>query len=152
MTARTYAAVFGGLYLVLGICGFIPALWERPAGGPRLSVSVFHASLLGILNVNLVLTMVHGVIGLWGVMAANSRYPSVVFARAGGVLLLAMGIAGLIPVGVVQTVYGLAPLHGWNALLYLVSGAIGLFFALRPGYTLTAVGVQAEMNPHIPHK
>ena len=32
MTARTYAALFGALYLAFGIAGFVPAFWERPPG------------------------------------------------------------------------------------------------------------------------
>lgn len=152
MTARTFAALCAAIYLVLAAAGFAPPLWERPAPGPTLSIRVFHATVFNLFTVNLILTMVHLVVGLWGAMAANSRYPSLIFARAGTGLFLLMGILGLIPVDVVRTVYGLAPLGGANALLYLVTGLVGLFFAFRPGYPLTAVGVQAEMNPHLPHK
>jgi hypothetical protein len=152
MTARTYAALVGGIFLALGIAGFAPMLWEKAAPSPRLSVKVFYASILGIFTVNLILSMVHLVIGLWGVMAANNRYSALAFTRAGTVLLLLMGILGLIPVRVVQTVYGLVPLHGNNAWLYLICGAIGIFFSFRPGYVLTQVGVRGEMNPHLPNK
>lgn len=152
MTARTYAALCGAIYLLLGAAGFVPMLWERPAEGPRLSVPVFHASLLGIFTVNLILSMTHLVIGLWAAMSANNRYSALAFTRAGTILFLVMGILGLIPVDVVRTVYGMAPLHGYNAWLYLGSAALGAFFSFRPGYVLTQVGVQESMNPHMPHK
>jgi hypothetical protein len=152
MTARTFAAICGAIYLALAAAGFAPPLWERPTSEPTLSVRVFHASLFGIFNVNLILSMVHLVIGLWAAMAANNRYSSLVFARAGSVVLLLMGIAGLIPVGVVQTVYGLAPLGAPNAWLYLATALVGAIFAVRPGYQLTQVGVQETMNPHLPSK
>ena len=152
MTARTYAAIVGGLFLALGVAGFVPLVWERPAPGPRLSINVFHAALFGIFTVNLILSMTHLVIGLWGVMSANNRYSALAFTRAGSILLLVMGILGLIPVDVVQTVYGMAPLQGNNAWLYLICAAIGAFFSFRPGYALTQVGVQGEMNPHLPNK
>ena len=152
MTARTFAAICGAIYLALGIAGFVPAIWERPGSGPTLSVRVFHASLFGVFTANLVLSMTHLVIGLWGVMAANNRYSALVFTRAATVVFLLMGIAGLIPVDVVKTVYGLAPLHGNNAWLYLITAAVGAIFSFRPGYQLTQIGVQETINPHLPHK
>ena len=152
MTARTYAALFGGIYLVFGICGFVPALWEHPAADPTLSIRVFHASLFGVFAVNIITSMTHLVIGLWGAMAANNRYSALVFARAGTIIFLLMGILGLIPFHVINNVYGTAPLYGNNVWLHLVSAAVGIFFSLRPGYTLSDVGTQAQMNPHLGSK
>ena len=152
MTARTYAALCGAIYLALGFAGFVPGLWDKPPSSPTLSIRVFHASLFGVFTVNLILSMTHLVIGLWGAMAANNRYSALIFTRAGTILFLLMGIAGLIPVGVVQTVYGLAPLGGNNAWLYLICAIVGAFFSFRPGYQLTQVGVQETMNPHMSHK
>ena len=82
MTARTFAAICGTLYIALGVAGFVPALWERPSG-PSLNINVFYASLLGIFMVNIILSMMHLTIGLWAAMSANNKYSSLVFARAG---------------------------------------------------------------------
>ena len=152
MTARGFAALCGGLYVVLGLAGFMPALWERPGSGPALAVRVFHAAVLGLFVVNIVLSMVHLVIGLWGVMAANSKYSALVFARAAAAVFLLIGIAGLIPLDVVRTAYGTAPLHGNNVWLHLATAAFALFYALRPGYHLTQIGLREELNPHLPAK
>ena len=152
MTARTYAAVFGALYLAFGVAGFVPAFWERAPSDPTMSIRVFYASLFGIFTVNIISSMAHLVIGLWGAMAANNKYSALVFARGGTILFLILAIAGLIPVNVVQSVYGLAPLDGNNVWLHLISAAVGAFFSFRPGYTLTDVGVQQEMNPHLGSK
>jgi hypothetical protein len=152
MTARTFAALCGALYVALGVAGFVPALWERPPADPTLSIRVFHASLFGVFVTNIILTMTHGVIGLWGAMAANNKYSALVFARAGTIIFLLMGIAGLIPIDVVKNVYGTAPLYGNNVWLHLATAAVGLFFSLRPGYTLSDVGTQEQMNPHLPHR
>lgn len=152
MTARTYAAIFGALFLAIGLLGFVPALWDRAPSGPPLSIKVFHASLFGIFSVNIILNMVHVVIGLWGTMAANNRYSGVIFARAGCIVLTLLGLASIIPVDSIRTVGGTMPLSGgYNEWLYLISAAIALFFALKPGYALTQVGVQESINPHIPH-
>ena len=152
MTARTYAAIFGGLFLAIGLLGFIPALWGRPPGGSGLRITVFHASLFGVFATNIILNMVHMVLGLWGTMAANNRYSALIFARAGCIVLAVLGIAALIPVDNIRTIWGTMPLSGgYNEWLYLVSAAIGLIFAIRPGYVLTQIGVQESINPHIPH-
>ncbi|MGZ9006553.1 MAG: DUF4383 domain-containing protein [Burkholderiales bacterium] len=152
MTARTFAAVCGGLYLVLGLMGFVPALWERPPAGPPITVRVFHASLLGVFVVNIVLSMVHLVIGLWGTMAANNRYSALMFARASCAVFAVLGIAGLIPINEVRTVYGTLPLFGNNAWLHLGTAVLALVFGIWPGYTLTNVGVREAINPHAPTK
>jgi hypothetical protein len=151
MTARTFAAVFGGLYLALGIMGFIPALWERPPSGPGLSIRVFYGSLFGIFVVNIMLSMIHLVIGLWGTMAANNRYSALVFARAGGVVFAVLGIAGLIPMDHIRTLWGTTPLYGYNAWLHIGTAIVALLFSIRPGYSITQVGMQETNNPHIPH-
>ena len=152
MTARTFAALGGGAYIVLGVLGFVPAVWERPRGGGTLEINVFYADILGIFTTNIILSMVHLVIGLWGVMAANNRYSAVVFARAGAIVFLLLGIAGAIPVSEIRTVYGTVPLGGENVILHIVTAGIAFFFGVRPGYQLTTVGVNQEINPHAPSK
>ena len=152
MTARTYAAISGALYVALGIAGFVPALWEHPPADATLSIKAFHASLLGVFVVNIILTMTHLTIGVWGAMAANNNYSALVFTRGSTILFVLMGIAGLIPYHVINNVYGTAPLYGNNVWLHLGCAAIGLFFSLRPGLNFTDVGMQEQMNPHQPHK
>ena len=152
MTARTYAALCGAVYLALGIAGFVPWLWERPPADPTLSIRVFHASLLGVFVVNIITSMTHLVIGLWGAMAANNRYSALAMTRGATILFLLLGIAGLIPAHVINNVYGTAPLYANNVWLHLITGAVGIFVSFRPGYSLTDVGVKEEMNPHMPSK
>ena len=152
MTARTFAALGGGFYLALGILGFVPAVWERPATADALTIKVFYASIFGIFTTNIILSMIHLVLGLWGIMSANNKYSSVLFARSAAVVFLVMGIAGAIPVTEIKTVYGTTPLGGNNVVLHIVTAVIGLFFAFRPGYTLTQVGLKETLNPHAPAK
>lgn len=149
MTARTFAALCGALYIVLGLAGFVPAFWERGGG---LKINVFYGSLFGIFMVNVILSMMHLTIGLWAAMAANNKYSSLVFARAGCIVFLLLGIAGLIPVKEVQTLFGTVPLSGNNVWLHLGSAAVALIFSIWPGYQLTQVGVKEEINPHVPNK
>ena len=152
MTARTFAMLCGALYLALGVLGFVPAVWERPAGGGSLKINVFYASLFGILATNIILSMVHLVIGLWGTMAANNRYSALVFARVGAIVFLILGVVGAIPINDVRTVFGTVPLSGNNVVLHIATAVIAVFFSFRPGYQLTTIGVNQEINPHAPSK
>jgi hypothetical protein len=151
MTARTFAALCGVLYLGLGVAGFVPAFWER-SSGPPLSIKVFQASLFGIFAVNIIMSMMHLVLGLWAAMSANNRYSALMFTRAGSILLLLLGIVGLIPIADVKTLYGTVPLYGNNVWLHLATAAVGAIFAFRPGYELTQVGLKEDINPHMPSK
>jgi hypothetical protein len=94
--------------------------------------------------------MVHFVLGVWGVMAANDRYPAVVFTRAAAVLLAILGIAGLVPLVKVNTAYGTMPLSGVNAWLHLGTAIAAAFFAIRPGYRISTAGMRRQINPHRP--
>src|SRR5688572_22113115 len=144
MTARTFAALCGVLYLGLGVAGFVPAFWER-LSGPSLSIKVFQGSLFGIFAVNIIMSMMHLVFGLWAAMSANNRYSALVFTRAGSIVLLLLGIIGLIPVADVQTLYGTVPLYGNNVWLHLASAAVGAIFAFRPGYDITQIGMKEDI-------
>ena len=152
MTARTYCALCGVLYIALGVAGFVPPLWDRAPSGPPLTIRVFHASLFGVFTINIILSMMHLVIGLWAAMSANNRYSSLVFARAGAILFVVMGVVGLIPIDDVRTLYGTTPLYGNNVWLHLGTALVGAFFSFRPGYQLTDIGVQETMNPHMGSK
>jgi hypothetical protein len=128
--------------------GFVPALWERPPSAPLLSIRVFYASLFGVFVVNIVLSMMHFVIGLWAVMAANNRYSSLRFVQAATGIFGVLGIAGLMPIAAVKPLYGTLPLYGYNAWRYLATAAVALYFAIKPGYRLTHIDIQQAINPH----
>jgi hypothetical protein len=117
---------------------------ERTAAELR----VFYASLFGVFVVNIVLSMMHFVIGLWAVMAANNRYSSLRFVQAATGIFGVLGIAGLMPIAAVKTLYGTPPLYGYNAWLYLATAAVALYFAIKPGYRLTHIDIQQAINPH----
>jgi hypothetical protein len=127
---QSFAAFAGALYLILGLAGFVPPLWDRPpAHAPALQVTTFHASLFGFFTVNVAVSAIHLALGLWGNIAAESRHASLIFARAGAVIFVTLGVAGLIPIQAVSTLYGTVPLSGYNAWLYLATGLVAMVFA-----------------------
>src|SRR5687767_4738560 len=77
MNLRTMARVFGAVFLVVGILGFIPGITQMHTdvqakaegltiGGPG------HGMLLGIFHVNVLHNLVHLAFGILGLLAAGS--------------------------------------------------------------------------------
>ncbi|BDP41297.1 membrane protein [Deinococcus aetherius] len=122
---RTFAQVAGIIYLLVGILGFFPALLSAPTG-PDLAIDAFHGRLLGLFPVNLTHNIVHLAIGLWGITAARSLSGAVGFARGLTVLYVILGIMGLIPG--LNTMFGLAPLHGNDVWLHFGTALVAAYF------------------------
>jgi hypothetical protein len=123
---QTFAKVFGIVYLIIGILGFIPGLVQPMVGGPDLAVEAGYGRFLGIFPVNLIHNLVHIGVGVWGILAARSIPRSVTYARAVAVLFGVLFLLGIIPA--TNTLFGLAPIYGIDAWLHLLSAAIAAYF------------------------
>jgi hypothetical protein len=66
MAARYFALILGIFYLLIGVMGLIPGLIQPPAYDPGVVIDVLHGRLLGIFPVNIVHTLVHLAVGIWG--------------------------------------------------------------------------------------
>jgi Domain of unknown function (DUF4383) len=101
--ARTVAAVFGAVYLLVGIVGFV---LETP--------------LLGLFEVNALHNIVHILLGAILLYGAMSTPVAIQATRGVGIVLIVLGILGFFsPDG-----FGLVPLGGNDIWLHLASGAI----------------------------
>ena len=127
MNVRRFAMIFGVIFLLVGIAGFIPQLLQPPAGdAPQVAVDTLRGDLLGLFPVNVLHTIVHLLIGIWGLAAARSLRGSVVYARALAVIYAVLAIMGLIPG--LNTVFGLIPLHGHDVWLHAGTALIAAYF------------------------
>lgn len=105
--ARTVAAVFGAVYLLVGIIAFV----LLPGG---------EGDLLGIFPVNVLHNIVHILLGAILLYGSMSYAAAVQTTRGVGALLIVLGILGfIIPDGL-----GLVPLGGNDIWLHLATGAI----------------------------
>jgi Domain of unknown function (DUF4383) len=118
---QTVALIFGVIYFLVGVLGFI---------GPLIGTSSFititqdrHA-LLGLADINLLHNLVHVAIGLAGLAAASSVANSRTFCQVVGVILLIVGLLGVF----VGNLFGLLPLAGFDIPLHLVTGAVLAYF------------------------
>jgi hypothetical protein len=124
---QTVALAFGAIYLAVAILGLIPFL----GGSYTQSVN----SLLGIFPINLVHNIVHGVIGIAGLVAAASLVRSRVFCQVFGVVLLALGVVGIF----LNSPLGLVPIGGVDIALHLVTGAVLAYFGFAAASNPRAV-------------
>ena len=127
MNTRTFALVWGIVFLGLAATGLIPGLLQPPhAGDPGVAVDAMHGRALGIFPVNILHTLVHLAFGVWGVMAYRSWDAAKVYAKAVAVIYALFVVMGLVPG--LDTTFGLVPLHGNDVWLHVLLAAPAAYF------------------------
>lgn len=130
MTSPTFALIVGIAYLGAGVLGLIPGLLTPPpADAPAMSVNSLYGYLLGLFPVNILHTLVHLVIGAWGLAAWAGMRSPVTFARSLAVFYGVLAVMGLIP-GLKST-FGLVPLHGHDVWLHALTAIAAAYFGWR---------------------
>lgn len=119
---KTIGMLFGAIYLLVGILGFVPQL-----GG---SVSMASNTLLGVAAVNVIHNIVHLIIGIAGLTLSRTEEGAGTFCKTFGVILILVGIVGLFK----PDFFGLMPIGGADVWIHLISGAVLAFagFAVAP--------------------
>ena len=124
---RTVALVFGIVFLLVGVLGFVPAL--TPDG-----------ALLGLFMVNTLHNIVHLAFGVLGIAAVLTG-TSVLYNRAAGIIYLLLTVLGFIP-GLAPggMLLGLVMINLADNFLHLVLGVVLAYvgFALAPRSTTVA--------------
>lgn len=127
---KKFALIFGIVYAVVGVLGFIPALVVSPEMSGDMAIDAGHGRLLGLFPVNVVHNLVHLAVGIWGIVAAKSFAASVFYAKANAVVFGLLVILGLIPA--TNTLFGLAPIYGNDIWLHLVNAVVAGYFGFGP--------------------
>lgn len=125
MGNRYFALILGIVYLLIGVMGLIPGLITSVAH-EGVAVNTLEGNLLGIFPVNIVHTLVHLIIGVWGIAAYRSYDSARSYAKVVGVLFLVLFLMGLVPG--LNTMFGMAPLMGADVWLHLLTGLAGVYF------------------------
>jgi len=119
MMVKRVAMVFGVVFLLVGILGFISP------GGMSMGADPAPGMLLGMFPINVVHNVVHLLFGIWGLMAARSFAGAKMYAQAGGIIYIVLAICGFF----LPTTFGLIPIGGsdiWlHALLGIVLAGVG---------------------------
>jgi len=123
---RTFALIFGIIYVLVGLLGFIPSLSTHPADAPHLSVESGHGYLFGMFPINILHNIVHLIIGIAGILASRSLGGARLYAKALAIVYGLLAVLGLIPA--TQTTFGLIPIHGADVILHALSALIAAYF------------------------
>jgi hypothetical protein len=126
MKIRYFALIYGIVFLLVGIAGFVPA-FVTPMDMPRnLAVEAGHGLLFGLFPVNIVHNLVHIAFGVWGLVAYRALASARLYARAVAVIYAILAVMGLIPG--LDTMFGLVPLHGHDVWLHILLAAVAAYF------------------------
>jgi hypothetical protein len=130
MSTRTFAMIFGVVFLAVGILGFgvVPNLVEgHSASGSFMEKE---GLLFGMFHVNALHNIVHILFGLWGLAASRSQSGAVGYFKVVAVIYALLAILGLIP----QTNAGFGEglghlvLGGYNVWLHAALAVVAAFF------------------------
>ncbi len=123
MSTRTFAMIFGIVFLAVGVLGFVMVQPLHP-GHPQTNPEA--GLLLGLFPVNLLHNAVHILFGVWGLAASRSLGGSVMYARAVAIIYAVLTVAGFIPN--LYTMFGLVPLYGNDIWLHALLAAVAAYF------------------------
>ena len=127
MNTRSFALVWGILFLLIGASGFIPGLLQpHGPGHPDLAVETLYGDALGLFPVNVIHSGLHILYGLWGLAASRSWSGARTYAKVVAISYGALVILGLIPA--TNTLFGLVPIFGNDVWLHALLAAPAIYF------------------------
>lgn len=127
MTVTRFAFVFGIVFLLVGIVGFIPGLTTAHSH-PDVEVTTGLGLALGLFPVNILHNVVHLLFGAWGLAASRSVGGAVLYAKVVAVSYALLTVMGLISAAKLYTTFGLIPLYGHDIWLHAVLALAGAYF------------------------
>lgn len=114
----------------LGTAGLVPVLHERwPEESPHLAIQNARGYILGLVPNNLIVALMHLGWGGLGLTAGWRRVRLRAYSYTTAAVFGAMAILGAIPV--TQTLFGIAPLYGFNLWLHLGIAVASAYVALE---------------------
>jgi hypothetical protein len=127
--SQRFAQVFGIVYVLVGVAGFVPPLLTGNVPGAS---GPFSGLLLGLFAVNWFHSLTHLAIGAVGLAIYRSHAASQAYAMALGIAYALLFVLGIFS-GSVTTLGGLLPLNGWDDVLHIGTAlvAFGANFASR---------------------
>ena len=125
MSTRTFAMIFGIVFLAVGVLGFVPGMVE-PLHPGHPPVDPEGGLLLGLFPVNMFHNAVHILFGLWGLAASRSLSGAVMYARGVAIIYAVLTICGFVPS--LHTLFGMVPLYGNDVWLHAVLALVAAYF------------------------
>ena len=126
MNTRTFAMIFGIVFLIVGIGGFIPGITQSASPDPGLTMTHGYGHELGMFPINTLHNIVHLLFGIWGLAASRSFGAARGYAKAVAVIYALFTVMGLIKG--LDTTFGLVPLYGGDVVLHLLLALVAAYF------------------------
>ena len=126
MSTRTFALLFGIVFLAVGVLGFVPNFVE-PLHPEHPQVNPEGGLLLGLFPINAVHNAVHILFGLWGLMASRSLGGAVAYARGVAIIYIVLTVFGLLAPPF-STLFGMAPLYQNDVWLHGALALVAAYF------------------------
>ena len=127
MSTRRFALIYGIIFLLVGLAGFVPGA-TVPHTHPDVRVTSGLGLVLGLFPVNVLHNLTHLVFGAWGLGAYRSHSGAVLYARVVTVVYALLTVMGLVSAGNVHTTFGLVPLYGHDIWLHAALALIAAYF------------------------
>jgi hypothetical protein len=133
--AQRFAQVFGAVYVLVGILGFIPPLLIGTVPG---AIGPFAGFLIGLFAVNWFHSLAHLLIGVAGLATYRNPAAASIYALVLGIAYTLLFVVGLI--WGITFLGGLLPLNGLDHILHLLTAliAFGAYFASREATSATS--------------
>ena len=125
MNTRTFALIFGIVFLAIGAAGFVPGLIQ-PLHPGHPPVNPEGALLLGLFPVNALHNAVHILFGIWGLAASRSLGGAVLYARGVALIYAVLAVIGFIPA--LNTLFGMVPLYQNDIWLHAALALVAAYF------------------------
>jgi hypothetical protein len=123
---QTFALILGIIYTAAGLLGFIPGLLAPPEAPVNMVIDAWYGRLLNLFPVNALHSLIHIVLGIWGLGSARNPLSSITYARGLAIIFGILAVFGLIPG--LNTLFGLLPLYGHDIWLHAATAAIAVYF------------------------
>lgn len=141
MRVQRFAFVFGLVFLIVGIAGFVPGLTVGHEH-PDVTMTQGLGLIFGLFPVNVLHNLVHLLFGVWGLAAARGPGGAILYAKIVAVAYALLAVMGLIPAAQLYTTFGLIPLYGHDVWLHLLLAAVAAYFGFvrKPAPAATIAG------------
>jgi hypothetical protein len=122
---QTFARIYGIVFLIVGVGGFIPGL-TQPHDHPNVTMQAGSGMELGLFPVNALHNIVHILFGAWGLFAARTIDAARGYARVVAIAYGVLTLMGLIPA--TNTTFGLVPIYGHDVWLHALLAVVAAYF------------------------
>ena len=119
MSAPLIARILGLLFLIAGIAGLLP--WTAsaaPVDAPVITLDAFYRFIFGVFPSNAAYDALNILFGAGGLIAAITFGGAVFYCRVVTWVFVLLAILGALPFFATYTLFGAAPIYGWDIGLH----------------------------------